>query len=251
MKRKGDIRIVLFPDEQSNPRNYSIKWKTVYILTGILVFLVVFFLWESITYFKMAKIAFEYNKLKSEYNVLLTQLEKVNELEQKFQQLKQYEQKLRSLLGTYLSLVPGDTTNAKMIWKASDHISTIFENIPSFTPVNGYISREFEPQTHPAIDIAASSGTPVKAVAGGRVIFSGWNQKYGNVVIIYHGNGYFSIYKHNLRNLVVDNQIIKKGQMIATVGETGELTSGPHLHLEIWQENMPLNPLVFLTLKKN
>lgn len=251
MAKNGDLKIVLFPDEKSDPKNYSIKWKYVYILGAVVTFLLFLFLLESITYFKMLKTVFQYNKLKAEYTILMDQVQKVNDLEKKFQEVKQYEQKLRSILGTYITFTKEDTAGISSEVLFNQPVSTIYDHIPSFIPVQGYISRDFDIELHPAVDIVAPTGTPIHAVAGGRVIFSGWNKFFGNVIVLYHGDGYFSIYKHNLRNIVEENEIVKKGEIIAYLGGTGKLASGPHLHLEIWHENLPLNPLIFLELRQN
>ncbi|MCU0822309.1 MAG: peptidoglycan DD-metalloendopeptidase family protein [Spirochaetes bacterium] len=98
---------------------------------------------------------------------------------------------------------------------------------------------------HCGIDIAASEGTPVKAAQDGRVIFSGWKDGYGWVVILRHANGYITVYAHNLRNVVAEGDNIKAGNVVSLSGNSGAVT-GPHLHFELRKYLTPLNPLRLL-----
>ena len=79
----------------------------------------------------------------------------------------------------------------------------------------------------------------------GAVVFSGWTYGYGNLVIVFHGDGYFSLYGHNQRNLVEERQRIGRGDVLALVGESG-LSSGPHLHFEIWENGNPVDPRKYI-----
>ncbi len=116
-------------------------------------------------------------------------------------------------------------------------------------PVKGRVSSPFGMRwgsKHEGIDIAAAAGTKIKAAAGGKVIYSDNKMRYyGNVVIIKHQGGYFSVYAHNSANLVRAGTVVKQGQVIAKVGQSGRAT-GPHLHFEIRQGERPINPLLYL-----
>ncbi|MGJ8744327.1 M23 family metallopeptidase [Polaribacter sp.] len=112
-----------------------------------------------------------------------------------------------------------------------------------FAPLSGSISQEFNPNTkHFALDIVAKSGTPVKAIADGTVIYSGWNTETGYVILLKHSNDYISVYKHNGNLLKKQGDFVKSGEVIASVGSTGELTTGPHLHFELWSGGYAVNP---------
>ncbi|GAB4173903.1 MAG: M23 family metallopeptidase [Calditrichia bacterium] len=248
--KKGNIKFIIFPDEKSEPHNFSLSWKWFRVWIIFVSILFLFIAVGGATYFRLVKTAVDYRKLKSEHMILLEQLKKVNEMEKKFSQLKNYNQKLRSILSVYVSFEDVDTSNIGGLKENPLQISTIYEHIPSLLPVEGYISREFEPETHPAIDIVADQGTPIKSAAKGRVVFSGWNKKSGNTIIIYHGDGYLTVYKHNLMNLVNENEYIDKGQVIGYLGGTGILSSGPHLHFEIWKDNRTLNPFTFININE-
>ena len=119
-----------------------------------------------------------------------------------------------------------------------------------FPPVSGTLSQKFEPEKrHFAVDIVAPRETPVKATANGMVIFAEWTADTGHVIILEHENGLISVYKHNGSLNKSQGDIVRSGEVIAAVGNTGELTTGPHLHFEIWQNGTPINPLDFIDFK--
>lgn len=120
-------------------------------------------------------------------------------------------------------------------------------DIVFFAPVTGNVTQSFNAaDKHFAIDIVAKTGTPVKAVADGTVILSGWTAETGYIITIQHTNDYVSVYKHNGELLKQQGDFVKSGEVIATVGSTGELTTGPHLHFELWNNGYPVNPTNYI-----
>ncbi len=116
-----------------------------------------------------------------------------------------------------------------------------------FPPVNGTISQQYDAEKrHFAVDVVAPKDTPVKAVANGMVIFSEWTADTGYVIILEHKDGLLSVYKHNGSLSKVQGDIVRAGEVIASVGNTGEFTTGPHLHFEIWDNGTPVNPMNFI-----
>lgn len=112
-----------------------------------------------------------------------------------------------------------------------------------FAPVGGYVTDEFDPtKEHYGIDIAAPLDAPVKATLDGTVISSGWSAETGYVIAIQHKDNIITFYKHNAKIFKNVGNFVKAGDVIATVGNTGELSSGPHLHFEIWHSGTSLNP---------
>ena len=112
-----------------------------------------------------------------------------------------------------------------------------------FPPVKGTISSKYDRKSkHYAIDVVVSKNTPVKSVADGRVVFAEWSADTGYVIIIEHNYGLLSVYKHNASLTKEQGDFVKAGEVIATAGNTGELTTGPHLHFELWKDGNPVNP---------
>ncbi len=123
-------------------------------------------------------------------------------------------------------------------------------NLVLFPPVGGTITQEYNPQKkHYAVDVVAVTNTPVKAVADGMVIFSEWTAETGYVIILEHKDGLLSVYKHNGSLNKHQGEMVRAGEVIASVGNTGELTTGPHLHFELWNNGGPVNPLDFIDFK--
>ena len=119
-----------------------------------------------------------------------------------------------------------------------------------FAPIKGNVSQEFDVSSkHFAIDIVAKKGTPIKAAADGTVIFSGWSVATGYVIILKHNKDFISVYKHNGNLLKEQGDFVKSGEVIASVGSTGELTTGPHLHFELWKGGYAINPTNFIDFK--
>ncbi len=119
-----------------------------------------------------------------------------------------------------------------------------------FPPVSGYISQDFNiEKRHFAVDIVTEKNTPVKATADGTVIFSGWTVETGYVIILEHSYGLISAYKHNSSLTKQQGSMVKAGEVIATVGSTGEYTTGPHLHFELWSDGYPVNPTDFISFE--
>ena len=120
-------------------------------------------------------------------------------------------------------------------------------NLEMSPPVRGIIIESFDVSIkHYGIDIVLKEQTPVKAVADGIVLLSEWTIDSGHTVIVYHKDQLTSVYKHNYLSKVKTGDYVKQGQVVALSGNTGELTSGPHLHFELWDSNGPINPEDFI-----
>jgi len=112
-----------------------------------------------------------------------------------------------------------------------------------FAPVKGTISDGYDPEKkHYAVDIVTTKDAPVKATADGTVIFAEWTAETGYVMILKHANNLISVYKHNASLSKEQGDLVKGGEVIATVGNTGELTTGPHMHFELWLDGNPIDP---------
>ena len=126
----------------------------------------------------------------------------------------------------------------------------VIENKMFFSPIKGEITQSFNfNENHFAIDIAADIGTPVKSVLDGKIIFSEWSLETGYVVVIDHGENIISVYKHNSKTLKEQNDFVQAGEVIAYSGNQGNLSSGPHLHFELWKNGTPIDPEPLLNFK--
>jgi murein DD-endopeptidase MepM/ murein hydrolase activator NlpD len=121
------------------------------------------------------------------------------------------------------------------------------ESISFIRPVTGFISRNFDPERgHMGVDFVVKSGTPVYVSANGFIIFANYTVKDGNMIIVSHPGNYISIYKHCSSLLKKERENVVQGELIALSGNTGEITTGSHLHFEIWKDGVPINPINIL-----
>ena len=116
-----------------------------------------------------------------------------------------------------------------------------------FPPVKGTLSSEFDYESkHYGVDIAMPENSPVHSISEGIIVFAEWTSETGFVIIIEHLNGLISIYKHNASIIKSQGDRIDTGEIIAFTGNTGSLTTGPHLHFELWYQGEPVDPLSYI-----
>lgn len=121
------------------------------------------------------------------------------------------------------------------------------QSLHFFPPIKGTITSGFSNREgHYGTDVVAPENTPIKACLDGVVLDTYWNYESGNVVIIQHDHGLISFYKHNAQVLKHAGAKVRAGDVIAIIGNTGEMSSGPHLHFELWHDKTPLNPTEFI-----
>ncbi len=122
------------------------------------------------------------------------------------------------------------------------------DNIVFASPIKGVISDDYNAkEKHFAIDIAVDKDSPVKAVADGTVIFAGFTANTGYVILLEHSQGFISVYKHNSSIYKTQGELVKIGEVIANAGSTGVLSTGPHLHFELWENGYPVNPTNYIS----
>lgn len=138
-----------------------------------------------------------------------------------------------------------DNANKYNLFKSdkSSRKGSALRNLTFFSPIKGIVTSEFDPlRKHFGIDIVAARDEAIKSIQDGTVIFSGWTVETGYVIAIQHPGNIISVYKHNSVLLKTEGNIVHAGEIVAVIGETGELSTGPHLHLEIWINGIPVNP---------
>jgi murein DD-endopeptidase MepM/ murein hydrolase activator NlpD len=131
-------------------------------------------------------------------------------------------------------------TDPTLIPEARRRASTVAS---FFTPVKGTITNKFDPvQRHYGVDVVAKSNEAIKAALEGTVLFADWTVDKGHVIGIQHAGSFVSVYKHNSVLLKREGDFVRAGEPIAIIGESGELSTGPHLHFELWFNSAPVNP---------
>ncbi len=248
---KKNYTLYLISNNEDGPKAINFNsyhvWSLLTIFGIVIIFLAVFLL---VQYPRAVK----YKSLNAEYQQLIQERLKLTRIISDYNRIIDMDKYIRSVLGADLAVSEWDTTQNREMDGLVDmekdqnvNISYI-DNIPAFPPVDGYVTQGFIENSifvednHYGVDVAAPEGEPIKAAAAGIVIFSNWVNHLGNTVIIYHSDGYFSIYGHNQRNTVHAHQRVERGELIGFVGNTG-ISDGPHLHFEIWKNGLPLNPV--------
>ncbi len=184
----------------------------------------------------------------------------------------QYFKKIRTIIyGQDLSeLQDIDTSNQKYIISPTAHdsllktLSTDLENtvepptmqgdenslstLRFYKPVSGILINKFNPaEGHYGVDLTAQKDEPVLSVLSGTVIMASWNPNTGYVIMVQHPHNLISVYKHNSELLKREGDHVEAGEPIAIVGNTGENTTGPHLHFELWFNGVPINPADYIS----
>ena len=273
LRNLKSFSIVIVPDDTSH-ESRSKK----FTLTRILIFAVIYSIFIALSgYYSLNITGIGNRVLPGNYVQSKESIEKMGELNEKIiflakelQLLKSANQRLKYAMALGDSaLIDSFKLNPDTLRKyykspkegnifgvCISFIQNLFSQLQDNTiffiiPVNGYISREFDPDRgHYGIDIVVKDGTPVYASAGGFVVFSGYTNNYGHIIIINHSDGYLSFYKHCSVILKKEREFVKQGELIAQSGNSGLATTGPHLHFEIWHNGKPVDPETLLIINK-
>ena len=240
---------VFIPDAESGASSYHLSKKV--FLGIIFTFLLLLISSLGVMSFYIPKIS-DYYDLKNSHNKILSERSKILGLTGDLERIKKMDELVRQALGATLEIDdrPIQKDSLAGIFESIANRASNIENIPSELPVKGYLTRTstesgfFLNSNHNGIDIAAKEGEPILAAATGVVVFSGWTYENGNMIILYHGDGYFTHYGHNKINFLERLDMVNVGDVIGLVGDTG-VSTGPHLHFEVWKEFTPLDPLAF------
>lgn len=249
-----DIRYTFYLISSDKTTNKMVEFskKTLISLLSLLAIVIVAIV---VSYFIFIPKVIKYQDLKKDISKYEKENETYNEILKNFDKMKAMNEYVCELLG--ISESENINVDSLLENKSSNEISNVenkiisLDNIPTRAPVNGIITQEFEEDilyggnVHNGIDISGAIGTPIVAAASGLVVFSGWTNDLGNVIIIVHDNKYVTVYGHNSKNIVKERQIVKRGQLIALLGNSGHST-GPHLHFEIWENTKTKDPRKFI-----
>jgi murein DD-endopeptidase MepM/ murein hydrolase activator NlpD len=260
------VTLMLVPHSRSKPVSFRIPLAGIF--ASVLMFLV-----GTAYMFSVSVRTMEYYTMKEKLSLVTSQYQ---EMKSTMHSLKQAEAELRKLFGLKskkdvleaaafadTGSLDMDTLN-QQIHEAMESATDIRKYIreqkdlylatPAGWPVAGDVSSGYGRREHPmsgkpgfhsGMDISVPQGTHVKATADGIVSFSGWTAGSGNTVVIEHGHGFSTAYAHNQRNLVKVGQRVKRRDAISVSGSTG-VSTGPHVHYEIWKNGRHVDPAAYL-----
>ena len=240
--------LLVIPDDDSGTKSYNINKNSLkYFIISLVLILIIL----SIYLVKLVPSVANYSDLNKRYNILAQERIEVLELSRELKRINQMDKFVRNSLGAELNFSDRpEILDSVLMLMPDDNYISFSDNIPSIAPIQGYVSQRMgnkfsiAQQKHGGIDIVAKEGAPIKASASGMVVFSGWTYEMGNLIIIHHGDGYFTHYGHNQINLKSKLDLVKKGEVIGLVGNTG-ISTGPHLHFEIWKNKQSIDPLIY------
>ncbi|MDW7681718.1 MAG: M23 family metallopeptidase, partial [bacterium] len=260
-KRKQYLSILLIPDDYSDPFSFKVKIRTVKILAGVALILLVHIFAGSVYYIKYSVANRQRHQLERDNINLREDNRRVTELYDQVEEMLQYYSQFREALGldkgfkvserkkanyydelrrnvNMVSYPAGEGSYRQhsgtfqesrldfFLTREESNYHNFAKNIPTYLPVEGFLTTDFRNDDwflpdHYGIDIATSRGTNVHAAAEGVVIFSTWTEDLGNLIIIYHFNGFFTVYGHNQVLLKKENSFVRKGETIALLGSSG------------------------------
>jgi murein DD-endopeptidase MepM/ murein hydrolase activator NlpD len=286
-EKKKQITFMLLPHNSGrNVFRLNLPYWLASLLAAILIIIMLgitgFFIYST----KITTRLLQYYAIQAENKRQEKQLKvfisKIKELESGVRELEERDQELREMLGlekrsrkqsnNVPALDNAEEAIARMValqqridnnkeeFKTFKSVAVAvrykFDSLPSIWPSSGDIRSDYGWRKHPftgrlqfhkGVDIPSWVGLPISAAADGVITFCDWLKGYGNAVIIDHKNGYATVYGHCSRIVVKKWDKVTKGQVIATIGDTG-LATGPHLHYEVRYNNKTLNPNGFLDL---
>ena len=238
---------LIVPDHDGESRRFSLSRNGTLFIA---IFTILMLVGVSFSYMYFIPLSMDYSRMESRYNEVIGERVEVLELYRDLERMKQMEIVVQKALG--MDLGESDSSETRLSEMMNDYPIKLsyLNNVPSLLPIDGVMtqdmvfSSEETVRKHFGVDIAAPIGEPVMASASGQVVFSGWTTELGNLVIIYHGNEYFTYYGHNELIVVKVYDKVKRGDVISTSGNSG-ISSGPHLHFEIWKDGEPVDPSLY------
>jgi murein DD-endopeptidase MepM/ murein hydrolase activator NlpD len=255
------VRVHLVPDSGQESIEWTIPFSyfrllAAFIVVGVLAFLFLIFSSGSLILERQQR-----RILERRLDAMTTRVARVHSLETQLEETTLVLLKVQEMLGVREaqpdSLLQARAAQEALSGEALTRLKTdlagegaqLLHASPSTWPVHGWVTREFSgkrgDEYHPGIDIAAPLGSPIRAAGDGIVLVAGWNDEYGNFVLLEHGFGVTSLYGHNSSLSVRKEDRVHAGDVIAYLGDTGRST-GPHLHFEVRRNGVPVDPRSFL-----
>lgn len=255
---KDTFTVIVVPHDPQKTRNYQVPYRLFYVLVTTaaigLIAMVIFLA----TYGRLLVKARESIVLAGQVEELTRKNEQIGEIVRNLSELHAMDLKVRQMLGVEmaeedsLAMARASETEDMTDLGVDGEKEQMLRSIPSFWPVRGYITKSYniaggpgDAEYHPGIDLGVERGTPVRSAASGHVDEAGWDDIYGYYVKIDHGYGIKTLYGHNDRLVVMRGERVGRGQTIAYSGNSGR-SSAPHLHFEVTQDNVHVDPLKYL-----
>ncbi len=266
--------VIVAPRGTGTTVSFNVPGKLAIALTIVLGVLFAGLAFSGYTYLRLTILAMDVGRLERENAVLTSQTEKIDEIKAEIAEVERVRRQIESWAGVAPAEPDGEAISEGgggdegayvyvPMWprRYSYEImrdAYLFHShlLPDMiAPASGWVSRWFMDGTdgeliHPGIDIVAATGTPVRSVLAGEVVFAGWDDIYGNVVRVQHNDSITTVYGHNDEILVKEGQRVAKGAVIARVGNTGRSTA-PHLHFEVLKNEIAEDPAVYVNLGNN
>jgi murein DD-endopeptidase MepM/ murein hydrolase activator NlpD len=275
-KLKGKFRLVIMNDETFEEKaSFNLRPLKVFVTTGIIIILLITITTFIIAFTGLREYIPGYADLKTQrrvYNMVL----KTDSLQKEIDNRNAYIENIRNVING--TLPKSDTVRASESaskydtihhltrskedealraqmesqdqFSLSENATSIRNSIKSFLffpPLKGNVTSRFDPVTkHYGIDIVSNPNEAIKSTLDGTVVFANFTSETGYVIGIQHSNNLFSIYKHNSALLKKAGDFVKAGDVVAIIGNSGELSQGPHLHFELWFNGTPIDPIQFV-----
>jgi murein DD-endopeptidase MepM/ murein hydrolase activator NlpD len=270
---KSRYRLVIMNNETLEEKaSFNLRPLNVFVTTGLIIILLITLTTFLIAFTGLREYIPGYADLKTQWRVYNLAM-KADSMEQRLQSRDVYLENLRSIINGKASIVPEIKSGEKenrydtihrlpkspedaelRAFIESQDATTAPENANNsnsflfFAPVKGTVTNNFDAvNRHYGIDIVAEANKAIKATLDGTVVFSNFTSETGYVIAIQHSNNFFSLYKHNSALLKKAGDFVKAGEVIAIIGNSGELTNGPHLHFELWLNGTPIDPKQYIS----
>ncbi|MBN2663922.1 MAG: M23 family metallopeptidase [Bacteroidales bacterium] len=268
---KKKYRLVIFEEVSLKERvNFTLSKGNIFTYGGTIIILIGFlvsllFIFTPLKYFLPPVDNYKLESKIIRNTVIVDSLKKeIAFRDNYFNQIKniingvdisQYAYSDTSMMSSLLTEQQKDSILEELIKRDQENLEDIrqndivdIDNANFYKPLSGVVSNDFKPANgHNGIDIVAPENDPVVATLSGTVVLATWSLNTGYVIQIQHANNIISVYKHNGELLKKEGDRVNAGEPIALVGNTGEHTTGPHLHFEIWQNGSPVNPTNFIS----
>lgn len=253
---KDKFSVIIVPHDIKNTRTYRVPYRLFYVFLVILSVGVISVGVFIATYGKLLVKTREIAALEEKVEDLKDRNEKLGKIVLNVNKIQEMDKRVRRMLGMEDEEGGEGSGRAESSSMVSERIidekSAVLRSVPSFWPVRGFITKEFnssvgeaDPRHHLGVDIAVQRGEPVRASASGYVTEAGWDGIFGYFVKLDHGKGLKTLYGHNERIVVKKGERVTRGQTIAYSGNSGR-SSAPHLHFEVIRNNVRVDPLEYL-----